>query len=343
MTEIPELIDPEAAAEADVVIRAAPQVGMIAILAVALGMILAVDAVCRAFFGTLKGAVGWIPFAGNVVTSPISKIEQKVISYLSGLEQDIDSAMGHAVHNLATLINQLWHALEESTVMAALWPQYLVQAIWSIGLKSAVRWIKKELRVLERKVQHAGTRVIKIEKTVTRVVIRTTVKNSKRITVAVPKYVHRELLEIRHEARHAAKLANIAIRKAESSLVPQSAKTWPEAVAMALPALGLAIPKLALDAIKCTQFQNLFKNRGCSLWKDLEDILGLLADALIFDAMCHVLPLLNKAFEDIATPFVRALVDATKKLCPGPPASWTEFSVHPNRDRPAQTLGPTPS
>src|SRR5215475_2668432 len=154
MTEIPELLDPETEVEADLVLKSAPQVGAIAILAVALGMILAVDAVCRAFFGTLTGATGWIPFLGQVVASPIKKIESKVVSFLAGLEHDIDGSLGHHIHNAAVLVNQLWHAMEESAKMAILWPMYLDQAIWSIGLKSAVRWIKKELRVLAHKILH---------------------------------------------------------------------------------------------------------------------------------------------------------------------------------------------
>src|SRR5215472_15560461 len=89
---------PELGPEVEVTARAAPRIGLVAILCVTLGIILSVEAVVRGFFGTVSGSVGWIPYLGSVIEKPIAKIEQKIVSMLSGLEQDVDKSLAHNIH-----------------------------------------------------------------------------------------------------------------------------------------------------------------------------------------------------------------------------------------------------
>ncbi len=94
-------------------------------LVVVLGMIFAADAMTRAFFGTATGAVGWIPYAGKVITSPLHRIEQRITNYLGGLETHIDVSMGGFFHNLAIVTEMLANGTGE----LAIFDQQIVQRL----------------------------------------------------------------------------------------------------------------------------------------------------------------------------------------------------------------------
>jgi len=74
---------------------------------VAWGLVFCMDAVVRAFFGTVSGTLGWIPFAGKVISSPVLAIEHKLSSFLGGLEQHFERQMAARWHALASLVSQL--------------------------------------------------------------------------------------------------------------------------------------------------------------------------------------------------------------------------------------------
>jgi hypothetical protein len=73
-------------------------------LIVAIGIVKLVDAIARSFFGTLAGAVGWIPFAGRVVSHSIHKIEQKISHGLGTAEQKLEVAVSWTWNNCAHLV-----------------------------------------------------------------------------------------------------------------------------------------------------------------------------------------------------------------------------------------------
>lgn len=267
---------PELEPEAEVTIKALPQVGAVALLAVTLGIILAVDAIVRGFFGTIKGAVGWIPYLGHVVSAPIRSIEHKVVSFLGGLEADVDSMMAHHIHQLARLVELFWRTLERLAVYtmlvgalaAAATANYVVGPIERF-IHGLIRKVEADIHYLERHL-HGATVVIR--KTITHVIM----PQLKAATVSVPRYVHRELLTIREDALHAEKVAQRALRSAHRAESKLAHKPFAKAVAVALAALGL-------DWLRCKS--NPFNNNknACSLWRDLEGLLtaaGLVVGAL---------------------------------------------------------------
>jgi hypothetical protein len=95
----PELIPEEVSA-----LRALPQLLWLAALFFALGCCVLVDGFTRALFGTVSGVVGWIPYLGSVLEAPIHSIEQKITSALGAAEAGIDAQMGHAFHQLASIV-----------------------------------------------------------------------------------------------------------------------------------------------------------------------------------------------------------------------------------------------
>jgi hypothetical protein len=91
----------------------------IAALIVAIGMVKLVDAISRAFFGTVSGAIGWIPYAGKVVEHNLHKIEQKISHALGSAELKLDSYIALSWHNLARLVT--WMAGEIANGAVASW------------------------------------------------------------------------------------------------------------------------------------------------------------------------------------------------------------------------------
>src|SRR2546426_1067443 len=85
----------------------------------AIGIVKLVDKVSRAFFGTIGGAVGWIPFAGKVVKHSLHKIEQKISHLLGSAERNLDGAVALTWHNLARLVHLL--ANEIAGVAQSVW------------------------------------------------------------------------------------------------------------------------------------------------------------------------------------------------------------------------------
>lgn len=332
MTEPLVELEPELEPIVEVTARALPNVGAVAVLTVALGMILAVDAICRAFFGTLTGSVGWIPYLGSVISSPIRKIEQKVVSFLSGIAADVEGALGHNIHVAARLLDKALYDLEllaaNIVLLGALGVaaafHYLIHPLERF-VRGSIRKVEEEIHQIERELQRQGAHV-------TKVITHNVFPRIQGATVSVERVIKHELQPIRHTATEAERIAKRAEKKVEALNHRVSNKAL-------LAAIGAAIGTTALDALKCTSLGNLFNNRGCSLWNDLEDILGLLADLAAFSAICEIVPWLTGAFEDIATPFVEALAAATKELCPEP-KGWASLNVAHGPLPPAQTLGP---
>lgn len=147
-------------------------------LIVTLGIVFCVDALTRAFFGTVSGAVGWIPYLNRVVQSPLHTIEHKVSSFLGGLESHIDASMGWYVHALAINVGRLADGSAEAGWVA--WA--LAKALH--GVRVAVHALPHIGSVVTK--TNAVTKIVK--QTITRVEHVTKIA-----THAAPAYVARQV------------------------------------------------------------------------------------------------------------------------------------------------------
>lgn len=106
MAAAPELI-PEAVSLAE----ALPTLGLLAALLFVLGCIYVIDAFVRALFGTVSGAVSWVPWLGHVVTTPVHAVERKITGALGTAESYFDSRIGMSFHKLARIGDQIGREL----------------------------------------------------------------------------------------------------------------------------------------------------------------------------------------------------------------------------------------
>src|SRR5437773_3272024 len=84
---------------------------LLAAVIVAIGMVKLADAIVRGFFGTVEGTIGWIPFAGKIVTHKLHKIEQKITHMLGHAERKLDEAAALGWHNMARLVTLAAHEI----------------------------------------------------------------------------------------------------------------------------------------------------------------------------------------------------------------------------------------
>lgn len=326
---------PELEPEAPLIIEAAPQVGLLAVFTVCLGMILAVEAIVRGFFGTLHSAVGWIPYLGNLIEKPIADIEHKVVGFLGHLESDIDNQLAMHFHKLARIADRMLYILELGTLLAVATVAHLL---------GKVDW--KDVQHLWRELHKTVTRTETITKTITKTIVRNeTIVKHVVLRNIIPRFKPLEY-EITHalpaKIERAEDIGQEALKKAEQAQHILRSKPWTKPWELPAAAVALALAKLGLDWLRCNTLGNIMKRRGCNFWSDLEGLLGLFADVAIFSAMCEILPLLTTAFTDVATPFVRALTDATRKLCPPFHSDWATLNVAAGPRPPAQSLGSFP-
>lgn len=77
-----------------------------------LGVLKVSETFVRVLFGTATRAVGWIPWAGHVLTAPIHKIEQKISNGLGAAELKIDGYIANSWHRLGQLVRMVARELE---------------------------------------------------------------------------------------------------------------------------------------------------------------------------------------------------------------------------------------
>ena len=87
--------------------------GIVAGVLVAWGLIKIIHALVHALFGWGGGALGHVPFVGNVLALPFHKIEQKVTHELGVWELKLDSLMGTSWHLFASYVTYLFHSIED--------------------------------------------------------------------------------------------------------------------------------------------------------------------------------------------------------------------------------------
>src|SRR5437764_1217825 len=107
-------IAPAAPAAIDALAILGPLAGALFIV----GCIYVIDHFIRALFGTVSGAVGWIPFVGKIISAPIHAIEQKVTHSLGSAERRFDAYIATSWHKLGMLVRHIGRELEDAAKLA---------------------------------------------------------------------------------------------------------------------------------------------------------------------------------------------------------------------------------
>ena len=126
---------------------------------VAWGVVFCMDAIVRAFFGTAEGLVGWIPYAGRVLTSPLRAIEHKLTSFLGGLEAHFEHQMATRWYQLGELFTR-WAAETEAGAVTA-W-HIAHRVAWVYGQLATGKFGARLQRWVEQEITKLGGKTVTI-------------------------------------------------------------------------------------------------------------------------------------------------------------------------------------
>ena len=107
-------------------------------------------------------------------------------------------------------------------------------------------------------------------------------------------------------------------------------------------AVAVALGRLGLGALRCSNFTNLLSRFGCGLGSLLDGLLGLVISGLVLTNICDMLGLLETAYGDVAGPLISFLTEIPLGGCEVPPKSWAQLAVAAGPLPPPQTLGALP-
>lgn len=208
-------------------------------LVVVLGVVFAVDALTRAFFGTVSGTLGWVPYLNRVIQQPIHSIQKKVSSYLGGLESHIDASMGGYLHALADGIGRLasgeaeagWAAWAIAKSLRAL--RYTVHALPSPG---KVVTITKTVYV---QTKAATAKAAKATAVAVRAAPASLVRKVEAVAGAIEGVIEWDLPRLRERTRAAEQEIGRLWRYVRKRAVPIGIGAGVGAIAFALGRLGL--------------------------------------------------------------------------------------------------------
>lgn len=304
-------------------------------LLVALASIALLAWAVRALLNGIASWLSFLPGVGGVAAGAVTSVERAISGAFGHAISGIEAAIGHQWHNLSRVLGMLW--AEQKLVATNLW--HLAQEFYhAVPLSDLTRIIHR----LDGRIAH-------ITRTITRDIthsVHTTITRVEHLGHAVIPRLGRLEHAIDHTIPREIKSTRALAKEAERGVkalwdrvrgLPTTADIT-AAVATAVAALGLA----GLDLLKCAESGSLFSKRGCGMWSLLDDVLGLLADAVILADLCQALPLLEEGFAAVEGPLTALIAGAATAICAQPPSGWATFAVEPAALPPAQTLGAIP-
>lgn len=282
--------------------------GTLLVFSVTYGLSRAAQQVARAFFGTLDGAVGWIPWVGDVLTAPINRVAQKINSVLSKAAMGSERQIGDALHQFAALIHALGSAIHNAPLLAYALAKYVTT------LLSIQQWHKFYNSLVGTDRATLGR--IKAQERTTHAQVKAVAQTAK-----VATHAQTRAAAIPGEVAHDWNIPALRARTRANEDSLTRLWRWAKAHAVevttdaAVATVALALPRLGADWIRCRTAKDIFGRRGCSFFSDLEKLLGIVGEALLLTNICAVIPWVEEAFSVVAAPLIAALTTVGAGLC----------------------------
>jgi hypothetical protein len=237
-------------------------------LIVAIGMVKLVDAISRAFFGTVGGAIGWIPFAGKVVKHSLHKIEQKISHSLGQAERKLDAGVAMTWNNCAHLV--AWTGAELEGLAKGAWhlAQQAKGFVTHRVVTHVVRVTVKPVRAVATNATHAAQHAW---------------DEARAVSHSVAHGVYPRLQAAEWEIEHVLEPTVAGLRARTRALEHGGTRLWrwlrthPQTVATGafVGAVSFALTRLGGGWIRCANWRKLGR-RVCRMpMTDIDALLGL--------------------------------------------------------------------
>lgn len=291
----------------------------------------------------LSTILAGVPWVGGKLSDAVKSMAKSITNAAGTLEGGIDHVIGGAWHQLSRYLEKWLSQFEAHSAVILHLAKLVGHLAYShSGLSSAVKAATRTAHAalhlahtLEREYHGIEHRVKTIERELGRGIgndVRTKVNELERELTGIRKRVIPGL-------RQGIATAEGEVSDLERWLgVKAGLSNLDWATALVATALGA----LGLGGLRCSTLGNLFGKRGCGLWQGLDDLLGLLIDAVLFVDLCNLLPELVTLFGDFEGPLVDLIATAADAACAQPPGGWVELAA-PSLSLPAvYYTGPVP-
>lgn len=276
----------------------------------------------------LSTILAGVPWVGGKLSDAVKSMAKAITNAAGTLEHGIDSIIGAAWHQLSRYLDKLFNQFEAHSSVILHLAKIVGHLIYthsglSAGVKAATRVAHAALHLahtLEREYKGIEHRVKTIEREIGAGIgndVRAQVKALEREVTGIEKRVIPGL-------RQGIQAAEGEVTDLERWLGVKAGLSnldWAKGLVVA------ALAALGLGGLSCSTLGNLLRNRGCGLWSGLEDLLGLLFDAVIFTDLCGLLPEVETLFADLEAPIVDLVSSAADAACAHPPAGWAELKA----------------
>lgn len=288
---------------------------ILAAVLVGLGLVIGVKYFSQMFGHALGDAGIWGRIVQFIAGPVATRIENAISHWVGNLIQPVDHAVGTTFHAVARVLDWTGDTLVDGSGFALSVAGALGDAASLSDVRRALQEALGAIHTVEHDAEVALRRAEAAEKAAVHSVAQGVYPRLRTLEHEVTREIPREIKSARDLARSAEDGVIRLWQKVRS--LPTTADIV-TAVAAAIAALGLS----GLDLLKCSEAGSMFNRRGCGLWNALEDVLALLADAVIFFDLCNVLPELTSLFSDFEEPLTALISDAANAACAHPPAGW---------------------
>lgn len=283
-----------------------------------------------------------LPGIGGTVAGWMEGIAKAIAHAAGGLAGGVDKMIGGAWHLLSNYVDKALNQLIEHSAVLLHLAEIVGNGLYAVsGLRAFVRSISYVAHTalhladkLQREYQGIEAKVRTIEHEIGAGIgndVRTSVDH----LLKWEKVAKGELATLEGEL---GKAVDVPLTDLEHFLgVKPLTKYLDWAAGIVTAAVGLE----AFNLLKCGFLRNLWNNRGCGLWQGLDDILGLLFDAVLFADLCELLPQAVTLFGEFEAPLTELISGAANAACAQIPADWAVPTVSVGPLPPPQTLGDT--
>jgi len=276
----------------------------------------------------LSSILAGVPWVGGKLSDAVKSMAKAITNAAGTIEGGIDHLIGGAWHALSRYLDKWFNQLEAHSSVILHMAHLIGHGLYSAsGLRALVHAASRvahaamhRVKTLEREYHGIEHRVKVIERTIGRGIgndVRTKVNELEHWEAGIQQRVIPGL-------RQGIATAEGDLSDLERWLgVKAGLSNLDWATALVATALGA----LGLGGLRCSTLGNLFGKRGCGLWQGLDDLLGLLLDAVLFVDLCSLLPELETLFAEFEAPLVSLIASAADAACAHPPAGWVELSA----------------
>ena len=233
----------------------------------------------------------------NVATHLFTKA---ISQFFAGAVRAVDAPVGATFHYLAQTVRKTNDAMLSVSAFAITVAQAISGQVDWADVNKALRGLRRQVRAQAHAAEATFKREIAAEKVAIRSVAQGVYPRLRAIEHEIAKPIAHELKTTRELAKEAERSAAHAWRWIRAHRYLPHARTWEEAVSVALAAIGL-------DWIACKTGPNLTGRRGCGLWNDIGALLGVAFIAAEIASLDELIGVAQTVTEDV-TKGVEALL-----------------------------------